>query len=341
VLLAGKNAEPLILALVEKGNDLRRKVESNLDFDGKREWLGFPPTLPAPIARLTQCLLEEVEAAPETLASALQLVAFFAQGCRSKEDWRALSAGPYGKELLHQAWLLYEPMQWPEETWLRNTCAVLAAFQRRQEELKRLIASEVREDIGLGLLTCGGLLWISHGACADVANALPLEDVESRLFLEDPALCEAAIWAWASILRERQSRLQPSPRTLDRLTSVWLGDTVAKRSFHAAAYALCQHMGLERDAWSPILSGAQVRQVPIAAYPSSDDPDVRSTSLGAALMVAFHAGSIWTDDDLAARLVKAGKARRLFIRGQAEDRNRLIRMLEQMGEIGKQYIKQL
>jgi hypothetical protein len=347
---AGKHAESLILRLVRRGNDLRRKVEANAGFDGKREWLGFAPTLPTPVAALTQCLLEGAEATTETLTSALQLVAFFAQGCRSREDWQALSTGPYGKELLQQAWLLYEPMQWPEETWLRNTCAVLAAFRhesvygfgaRGQDELKRRINSEVREDVGIGLLTCGGLLWTRHGACADVANAMLLEDIESRLSLEDPALCEAAIWAWASVHRERKSRLQPSPRILSRLKSIWLGDTVAKRSFHAAAYALCQHMGLPRSAWSPMLTEAEIRQVRIATCPKSDDPDVRSTSLGAALMVAFHARSVWTDDDLGALLVKAGKGRRLYFRGQVEDRNRLTCMLEQMGEIGKQCVKQL
>jgi hypothetical protein len=27
----------------------------------------------------------------------------------------------YGTELLHQTWLLYEPMRWPRESWLPNT----------------------------------------------------------------------------------------------------------------------------------------------------------------------------------------------------------------------------
>ena len=178
-VLAPRQAEPLILALVQRGNDLRQKVEADLDFDGKREWLDFPPKLPAAVACLIQCLMEEAEVAKDTLTSALQLVAFFAQGCRSKDDWQALSVGPHGKELLHQAWLLYESMRWPEVTWLRNTCAVLAAFRhesayglakRGHEELQRLIKSDVREDIGLGLLTCAGLLWTSPGVRADVAT---------------------------------------------------------------------------------------------------------------------------------------------------------------------------
>jgi hypothetical protein len=337
-----------ILALVEEGKDLRRKAEGNLDFDGRREWLAVPPTLPPPIARLTQCLQEGVKTASETLTSALQLVAFFAQGCRSRHDWCALSVGPHGKELVEQAWLLYQSMQWPEETWLRNTCGALATFRhernfgfgtRGQEELKRLINSDLREDVGIGLLICGGLLWMSHGA--DVANAMPLEDVETHVFLEDSALCEAAIWAWASIHRERKTRVQPSPRTLDRITSIWLGETDAKRSFHTAAYGLCQHMGMPRSAWSPMLTDAQVRQVQIAAYPNSDDPDVRSTSHSAALMMAFHARNLWTDDVLAALLLEREKNLRLYVRGPVEDRNRLVRMLQQMGAVGEEYLKQL
>src|SRR5262249_15404717 len=60
--LARERAEPLIVALTQRGNELRQKVEANSDFDGKREWLGARPKLPVPVARLTQCLLEEAQA---------------------------------------------------------------------------------------------------------------------------------------------------------------------------------------------------------------------------------------------------------------------------------------
>ena len=342
--------DPRMRMLVRESYDLRRKVEANQDFEGKRAWLGFPPTLPPPIAELSRCLLYGIAAATDTLTIALQSVAFFAQGCRSKDDWQSLSTGRYGKPLLQQAWLLYESMEWPEETWLRNTCAALAAFRhesaygfgaRGHEELKRLIASDVRRDVGIGLLTCAGRLWMSHGPCPDIAQAMPLEHIEAHLVVEDPALCEAAVWAWSSIQRERPASLPPSPRLLDRLTSVWLGNTVATRSSHTAAYALCQQLGLPRGAWSPSLTEAQDRRVQCAAYRKSDDPDVRSTNLGAALMVAFHAKNIWTDDELGALLVKAGKGRLMYVRGPAEDHHRLIRMLEQLGEPGREFIKQI
>ena len=131
-VLARKQAEPLMGALVSTGLQLRQRLDNSQHVAGQEEWLNYPSKLPAPIARILQCLVEEAEAAPETLIGALQLVAFFARGCRSENDWLALSRGPYGEELLHQAWLLYSPMDWPYEAWLRNTCASLAA-RRRQD----------------------------------------------------------------------------------------------------------------------------------------------------------------------------------------------------------------
>lgn len=341
-------AGSLIPSLIRDGRNLRTKVEAKQDFEGKPAWLGRSPLLPAPIARLTRCLLEEAHVPTEMLTSALPLVVFFAQGCRSNDDWHGLSTGRYGEELLEQAWHSYESMDWPEETWLRNTCAVVAAFRherafgfgaRGQHELRRLIDSDSREAVAIGLLTCAGHLWTSRPGTG-AADDMPLEHIERHVFVEDAAVCEAAIWAWSSIHRERTSSPPPSPHVLNRLTSVWLGDTVAKRSSHVAAYALCQHMGLPRGAWSPTLSESQARQVQRAAYPASDAPDVLSTSLAAALTIAFHARNVWTDADLGALLVRAER-RRLYIRSEAEDRNRLIRMLEQMGEIGKLYAKQV
>jgi len=128
-VLARKQAEPIMAALVLKGNQLRQKVAANENFPGKQEWTGYPPKMPAPVARLAQCLVEEAEAAPETLTAILQLLAFFARGCRSAEDWGALSRGPYGEELLHQVWLLYRSMELPEEAWIKNTFAAIAALR--------------------------------------------------------------------------------------------------------------------------------------------------------------------------------------------------------------------
>ena len=66
------------------------------------------------MARLINCLVEEAEAAPETLIASLRLVVFL--GHPYTPDLLALSAGPYGEELWNQAIAIYRHLQWPKGT---------------------------------------------------------------------------------------------------------------------------------------------------------------------------------------------------------------------------------
>lgn len=356
-VLARKQAEPLMGALVQRGNTVREQLEASEDFPGRDEWVTYPPKLPAPAARLAQCLVEEAEAAPETLTAALQLVAVFARGCNSEEDWRALSRGPYGTELLHQAWLLYAPMKWPRETWLRNTYASLAAHRHPnsywlssagQEELKRLLSSQSPEEIGRGLLTCSGLLW-NRGRYKEfgshIAETLPLTDVERHVFDEDVALEVAAIWAWSFIQRQREARVQASPAVMDHLLSVWLSRV--RQSEHesryspefaeVAAYGLCTQIGLPRSSWTPVLTTAQVHE--IRRVSKSRKGVDKTYVLGTACMVAFHAGNVWPDEELAAR-VNELRAEPHVWAAPHRRRNPIDALLEQMGKEGQKYLRQ-
>ena len=58
-VLAKKQAEPLIAEMVALGGLLRREMEEGRDFLGKEQWTY---RLPAAMARLMQCLVEEAEA---------------------------------------------------------------------------------------------------------------------------------------------------------------------------------------------------------------------------------------------------------------------------------------
>ena len=119
-VLAKKQAEPLMSCLVAKGQKLLELLEAGSLFDGQEAWIR---ALPAPIARLIQCLVEEADAAPETVSAALQLIAFFAKGCLTPDDWSKLVQGPYGNELLSQAAKIYRGLKWPPASWIRNTYA--------------------------------------------------------------------------------------------------------------------------------------------------------------------------------------------------------------------------
>ncbi len=120
--------------------------------------------LPAPVSRLVQCLVEEAEATPETTTQVLQLISFFARGCNSQEDWRALSKGPYGAELLHHSFKLYSSPQLKEMNYLQ-TCTYIAAARFGKElaekgiinpALRQLFTSTTEAEILQGLCIVAG-----------------------------------------------------------------------------------------------------------------------------------------------------------------------------------------
>jgi hypothetical protein len=91
-VLARKQAEPLMAALVTKGNELRAKMENGEDL--LTEFVAPFDKIPPAVARLVQCLAEEAEASSEVLTAALQIIALFAGGCRSSDNWEALHSRP-------------------------------------------------------------------------------------------------------------------------------------------------------------------------------------------------------------------------------------------------------
>jgi hypothetical protein len=114
-----------------------------------------------------------------------------------------------------------------------------------------LLDSSRTEEIGRGLLTCCGILWNQqmHTPTSNllVADKLPLNKIEEHLFCEEPAILEAAIWAWTYVGRMRHGERIPPPPTplvLDRMLSIWLNGP----SSNIAEYALSTQGGLPRDA---------------------------------------------------------------------------------------------
>jgi hypothetical protein len=234
-VLAGKKAEPLMAALVEECARMRRSVEAVEDFAGKDEWRE-KSTLPAPVARLVQCLVEEAQAAPETLSTSLQLTAFFARGIRDMSvAWFALCRGPYGQELLHQAWLLFATMRWPSETDLMETCTKIAWVRHPclagessegRVELLRLLHSDQEEEIARALFTCLVAVDTERG----LSGNLPIlkDEIEEQLFRENPAIWAPAAYALIRLLflrqGEREEEWLPSPKALDRLSGLLLAN---------------------------------------------------------------------------------------------------------------------
>jgi hypothetical protein len=306
-VLAKKQAEPLVKALVDAGMDIRRRLESGEDFEGKEQWLDRPTlVLPSPIVRLLHCLAQEAEATQETITDALRLLVLFANGCYGDSNWYALCRGPYGDEILHQAWSLYSHLDWLPETRLESTCAFVAAnrypmshWEREEgrKQLQRLIDSPQREEAFVGLFACVGRIF-GHQDRSQPADMMSGIEIERHIRSDDWALCWPALWAWALITRYSRQRVKTSPAAMDRALSLWLTPPsvpMAARLSGIAIFFLAQQLGLPRGSWNPRLSRTAIQEL-LNSTPSPIDASQ------AICVIAFHSSGAWSDQELVASL---------------------------------------
>lgn len=306
-VLAKKQAEPLIAALVDNGNDLLEKVKSGNKAAISSSIGLMSEKLPGSISRIVQCLVEEAEASPKTLASALHLIAFFAKGCRSNENWDALCQGPYGRELYSHAWALFEKMDWHEDAWLMNTCASIATRQKTEnywsspagrDEVHVLLSNAKRDEIARGLLICMGRIWLNLVEKNSAFATLPVEEVEKHLFNDDKIILSITSWIWA-VRRHDGDHEISSPYILDRLKQNWINN-VDSAQMQTSAYALSINMGINRSHWKPNLSENEILIIKRALKITS-----KSRISGnfiyhktAAFFIAYHAKTVMSDTEL-------------------------------------------
>ena len=353
-VLARKQAEPLISALVKETSCLRMKIEHGKQLDPEEQWGSHGPKLPSPVERLVQCLIEEAESSPKTLSAALKLTAFFASGCSSKEDWAALSHGPYGAELLHQVWLLYEPMKWSEETDIMSTFYSLASLRQPsaywgsadgKSELERLLKSQSPEEIVRGIFTCASVQRHCEVNGTKLLSFIDksVADIEHHLFADATALHVAAAYALTIIWHYDKHQQLPatSPIVLNKLLTLRL-HAIHNSATKWSAWALSMQCHLPRKAWIPNLTDAEAQQIrqfietAMKAFKTSKaHTPYDDLTLVGDLVVAFHAGTIWSDAELAKRLALAGKASS----GLDQIVDSCNAMLEQMGKVGLKFLK--
>lgn len=326
-VLARKRAEPLLIELISKAQDFRSQInsEKHTDFHEER--------IPYPVGRLVQCFVEEAEASPETLALALQLIAFFARGCKSSDDWVTLCRGPYGKEFYSQAWSLYISGQWSENYWPINSCGSIAAHQKppeywispqgNSEILSLLQASEINS-ICRGLLICLGIIWNDIEYNASSTNpTIPLSVVEALLFHDNPTVWGIAAWVWSNTYRRDKIDAEASTDVLNRLLACWLNDSEIKNdSFSAnsrcACYAISRHAAINRDNWAPILSAHQKTQVQklLAIKKITERSEYNFINLSA-FLVAYYAKNVVPNEKLVS-LIDVIRDDRIFRRNDKQ-----------------------
>lgn len=311
-VLARKRAEPLLVKLISIGNKDREAVEA-LDI-GQELSVATEKKLGGATGRLIQCFVEEAEASPQTISSALQLIAFFAHGCKTADDWESLCRGPYGEELYSQAWELLISIGWRKNSWLLNTCAGIAAFRKPFEywvsaagvvEINSLLRSGNKESVGRGILISMGLLWnwsIFDESIPKVVKVVPIDLIEPHLFDDDIIIRSMATWVWTNARKRVKAKKPVSKTILDALFKQWQGGGI-DRATDLAGYALASQLGISRDLWIPKLTKTQIQKVrdrfDVHRLNTRDIEDYEAI---ACFFVAYHSKTIWTDAELASHL---------------------------------------
>ncbi|GJH16160.1 hypothetical protein CBA19CS22_06480 [Caballeronia novacaledonica] len=325
-VLADGKAEPLIGALVSVGQALQRRASRNEDFEGMSAWLASPARMPAPVELLTQCLIDGATALDHTIDAALGLIVFFARGCRSDYDWQALARGDYGERLLDAAWTQYQGSHWKRESLIAHaidTCMSIAVYRKPMDHWKGeegakeiadlLGADQAERSLAIGLLICAGVLSIewyeSDPARKRVfAQSLPLTRIEALLKHESYAVSHAAIWAWG-LIQSHDRTIATRTALLNHLKNAALSNIHGNYA-QVARWALLQKAAMPRSKWTPKLTKAQQRLVKDMANINTAHRDSAEdrTRVTAALLIAFYAGGIWKDGELATRFAIASEA---------------------------------
>jgi hypothetical protein len=91
----------------------------------------------------------------------------------------------------------------------------------------------------------------------------------------------------------------PTTGGLDQVLKVWL-TSHDERLVDTASIALWTQFGLERKRWTPVLHQRDVEKI----KRTSEKNEVldMDRAIGACLMAAFHAGTVWSDDELVSKL---------------------------------------
>ncbi|AXO87756.1 histidine kinase [Pseudomonas parafulva] len=337
-VLAGKRASPIAAALITKAKQLHKKALENNKFPGSEEWKSYPWTLPAPIARLLQIFVEEAQIEPRELSEAMPLVAYFSKGCSADYDWKALARGPYAIDFLDEVWKLYEPMDWDDETWIKNSFAnfvssmksgdYLNSSEFKQDTMEGLSASEPRV-ICCALMTYLGSLW--HGSVR-INKETPeeiLDAAEKLIHHSSLAVAYAATWCWSliylNIAGKRGGKAKPSVETLDIYLHRYL--TALPNMAGLVAFSISTIAGLERSYWKPALAPDVVLRLRGEIEDEAVEGYLKRDKFALAV-ICFHSQKIIDDTALVDFIAR--------VRGSNIDhRDGMDRMLSQLGEYGK------
>lgn len=299
-VLSRKQAEPLILELIRRVSYPESTTQARADKGvSKSSWQHLDPAIP----RIMQCLVEEAEASPETITSAIQVVASCAKIGQDSLDLRTIGRGPYGTELFHHSWLLFRRFDHPFR-YQHSVCATIAGAiltgkavtkGKIDPQLNCLLTSDEDELVARGLFAIADRFDTQSEGHFDLNEWIILrEPVVANLKHRSSAVVGAAIWAWTLMAYYSESSTQLSDIGRDSILEIWLESEIEGIQ-ELASVALWTQMGLPRSRWAPNLTGDQIEKVRQLGDKANVKREGESNILASCIVIAFHSKTVWQD----------------------------------------------
>lgn len=221
-VLARMQAGPLLEALTTLA-ETEKKAVKPLTKD-RRDSAVDRRRLPPATGRLTQSMAEEAVFPPNVLSRSVRLIAYFANGCSTNDNWQALSRGPYGPELRKAAVDAYLGSEFITRSLARNTVARLEALsepsgfwvsEQSEEVILSRLGSRDEEPLVRAILGIAGAFWDFRGSAKVASSERVYQALEKEIFDPRPSVNFAAVWTWGfwRHLQEVDSGKPPRPNS--------------------------------------------------------------------------------------------------------------------------------
>lgn len=298
-VMAKKQADPILIGVMDAANTGRGSDANSIQ-----------KAVPHEVSLLIKSIVEEAQVGPATLSKMLDVIAYFANGCRGGDDWISLAKGPFGEELISAAFSIYDRMDWPSGNWIRNTLGSLVAFRGDfdngfSDSVASLTHDLIRDggrcDKIKALLSIVGVAWHKADFSYSYISYRSLVDqIEKGSGCgDDDSLELAYISAWAFIRRgyarstDSEIHAGVEVSTLDAIKSASMlgrNENLRKTACHAIA-----SLRLPRDYWTPVLNDEEISSL----LSSGAVGNTRSVASGS-LALAYYSKMV-DDSDLRER----------------------------------------
>ena len=310
-VLARNRAGDLLNSLVELGEVEKEKFLLNTQPSSDKLVIGS--RLPPATSRLARAMIEEAAFPPETLSKAVHLLAFFAAGCQTNENWQALSRGPYGPDIRAAALDIYLNSPYAYRTAARNTVALLEALAEPTEfwtgsdcESTVLCRMKNREVEGLtrSILSVAGSFWTLREASFLKDSNDVYHSLEELLFDDRPMVQLAAAWSWgfwrhlqAEIGKEKPT---VSNEVLDHLISLYINEIVSSHTdeSYSIGFAISDLVGAKRGGCSIKITNEQKEILKKYMGKAAEDEKYKLDRNGAFVRLAFVLDGVFHDDEI-------------------------------------------